>query len=190
MCPTKNTAQNDEKIDIREELAEMIRAEVKKEIGNRPSNILQVICVTPHDNYLDMLADKTGSFDAAIEYIKDCALGALSGDCKLIEKIYLDLGQQSICFMDKKKTRVRYYDEHEKPVTESKESLTRKLTNNLQNTYLKGINYLINRNLESRSHPCKFLETYDMMAWNEHIQKLMEPSYQNKLLNNIAIPFI
>src|SRR5690348_16322681 len=53
------------------------------------NNQLQVVCVGSNDNYLDMLTENWG-FDRALCFIKDCALSNLTGDCKLIEKIYLD----------------------------------------------------------------------------------------------------
>ena len=52
----------------------------------RVSNqILQVISIGCTDNYLDMLTEKWGDFDKALEYIKDCALSSLTGDCKVIK---------------------------------------------------------------------------------------------------------
>ena len=64
----------------------------------------------------------------------------------------------------------------------------RKLANNLQNTYLKGINHVINNNLESRKCPNKFLEEYDIQTWNQHIYKLSDTTYQKKIINQLSIP--
>ena len=52
-----------------------ISQELQKNTPNNIINnqILNVICVTNHDNYLDMLTDRLGDFNQAIEYIKDCA---------------------------------------------------------------------------------------------------------------------
>jgi hypothetical protein len=48
------------------------------------NQVLQVICVSNSDNYLDMSSDRMGNFDQVIEYIRDCALSNVSGDLKLI----------------------------------------------------------------------------------------------------------
>jgi hypothetical protein len=188
-----NTTDNlDElKCAIKNELIKELKGEFRAENHTSTNNLLQVICVTSTDNYLDMLTNKIGDFSKAIDYIKDCALSDVTGDCKLIEKIYFDsdiqYARRPISYVDKKKTRIRYNNETEE-IVESKEIFARKLANNLQNSYLKSINYLINRNLESRGCPNKFLETYDMIAWNAHIYKLMDDHYRNKMINNIDIP--
>ena len=70
---------------------------------------------------------------------------------------------------------------------ENKVQLGRKIANNLQNSYLKGVNYLINRNLDNRLCPNKFLETYDLQAWNQHIYNLSNLTYQKKIINNLNI---
>ena len=49
------------------------------------NNVLQVVCVTQNDNYLDILTQQMGDFDKALEYIKNCALGNICGDCQLIK---------------------------------------------------------------------------------------------------------
>ena len=73
------------------------------ELIQKPSNVinnnLQIICVGSNDNYLDMLSQQWG-FDRAIDYIKDCALSSLTGDCKLIEKIYIENHPNSINYID------------------------------------------------------------------------------------------
>ena len=66
--------------------------------------------------------------------------------------------------------------------------LGKKLANNLQNSYLKGVNYLINKNLENKRCPNKFLEEYDIQAWNQHIFALSDAKYQKKLVANLDIP--
>jgi hypothetical protein len=76
--------ENSEKqmAELKEKLEKQM-AELKEKpmISNQ---ILQVVCITSNDNYLDMLTEEWG-FDRAIEYIKDCALANLTGDCKLIK---------------------------------------------------------------------------------------------------------
>jgi hypothetical protein len=151
------------------------------------NNTLNIICVTPNDNYLDMLTNKIGDFTKAIDYVKECALSDMIGDCKLIERIYFDQCDNAIVYADKKKTKLKYYNEKREEVVESNDAFVRKIANNLQNTYLKGINHLINKNLESKGCPGKFLETYDIMSWNSHIYSLSDEHYRYKMLNQLDI---
>ena len=55
--------------------------------------------------------------------------------------------------------------------------------------YLKGINYLVTKNLDDHKCPNKFLEDYDLQTWNQHIYNLSDFSYQKKIINNLDIPF-
>ena len=178
--------------------------ELKKEprVNNQ---ILQVISIGSTDNYLDMLTQQWGDFDKALEYIKDCALSNLTGDCKLIEKIYIegciassnnyegDLVKPRsahIRFLDKSRTRVEYFNEKKEKIVDTKDLFGRKLANNLQNSYLKGVNHLINKNLENHRCPNKFLEEYDLQIWNQHIYDLSDQRYQRKIINQLNIPSI
>ena len=65
-----------------------------KIVEQHNQNILQVVCIGNNDNYLDMLTEQWG-FDRALGFIKDCALSQLSGDCKLLEKIYFESRNRS-----------------------------------------------------------------------------------------------
>ena len=154
---------------------------------NVTNNNLQIFCVSSNDNYLDMLTERWNSFDKALEYIKDCALSDLTGDCKLIKKIYCE-NANNIQFTDKTKTRITYYNEKKEKTIDSKESFGRKLANNLQNSYLKGVNYLITQTLTNRHCPNKFLEEYDVQLWNSHIYRLSDQKYQKQFINNLDVP--
>ena len=81
------------------------------ELKEKPliTNNLQIICVGQNDNYLDMLTQQWG-FGRALEYIKDCALSSLTGDCKLIEKMYIDDQSNSIHYIDKSRTKIKYFN--------------------------------------------------------------------------------
>jgi len=167
------------------------RLDIQEKKPNVSNNVLNLICVTGNDNYLDMLTEKIGNFEQAIEYIKDCALSDISGDCKLIEKIYLSEStndKNNIFFSDASRNKITYYNEKLEQVRENRASFGKKLANNLQNSYLKGINYLINRNLTNRESPNKFLEEYDLMAWNAHIYNLSDIVYQRKIVNQLNLP--
>ena len=152
------------------------------------TNNLQIVCLSNNDNYLDMLTQELGSFDRALDYIRDCALSSLKGDCKLVEKIYLSQDSQSnIQFTDRKRTYVEYFNEKKEKVKDTKELFGRKLANNLQNSYLKGVNHLITKNLENRGCPNKFLEDYDLQTWNQHIFDLSDLRYQKRIMNQLNI---
>ena len=178
--------KNRELAEIKE-MASKELAEIKK---NRVNQVLQVICVTNTDNYLDMLTERLGNFGDAIEYIKDCALSDLSGDCRLIEKIYLGADDPQIHYIDRGKTKIIFYNEKQERVVESKVSMGKKLANNLQNSYLKGINCLINRNLTQRANPNRLLEDYDLQTWNTHIYNLSDACYQKKMISQLSLPVI
>ena len=162
-------------------------AELMQKPHNVINNNLNIICVGQNDNYLDMLTQQLG-FDRAIEYIKDCALSSLTGDCKLIEKIYIENHPESITYIDKKRAKIQYFDENGNKIIDNKAQFGRKVANNLQNSYLKGINHLITENLNNKRCPNKFLEDYDIQAWNQHIFDLSELGYQKKIVNNLNIP--
>ena len=165
-----------------------LRTEIKVN-GPKIINNLQIVCVGNNDNYLDMLTRQLGDFSKALEYIKDCALSNLTGDCKLIKKIYSsdDISQNPIHFADKSRTKITYYNENKEKVIDSKELFGKKLANNLQNSYLKGVNHLINENLKNNRCPNKFLEDYDIQTWNQHIYNLSDLQYHRKLINHLEI---
>ena len=191
-----NTKLEKQIAELKEQSEKQIE-ELKKqfdELKNKPTNVnnqvLQVICVSNNDNYLDILTKEWGSFDLALEYIKDCALSSMTGDCKLIDKIYLSQSgsvSPAIRFLDKGKTKIEYFNEKKEKVIDSKEMFGKKIANNLQNSYLKGVNHLLNQNLENRRCPNKFLEDYDLQTWNQHIYDLSNVQYQKKIINNLSI---
>jgi hypothetical protein len=167
-------------------------AELKEKPGNVINNNLQIVCIGNNDNYLDMLTHEWQNFDRALQYIADCALSNVLGDCKLIEKIYLiedpPRSEVSIHYIDKNRTKIEYFNEKKEKVLDSKELFGRKISNNLQNSYLKGVNHLINKNLGNRLCPNKFLEEYDLQIWNQHIYDLSDHKYQRKMVNQLNIP--
>jgi hypothetical protein len=188
------TVETNKQIEALEKRIETLKEQTTKEIADlkqKPNNVgqvLQVICISSQDNYLDMLTSRLGDIDQAIEYIKDCALSNVTGDCKLIERIYFTSVGDHIHYVDKAKSHISYYNENREQVVDNKESFGRKIANNLQNSYLKGINYLINKNLEKRVSPNRFLEEYDLQAWNAHIYNLSDSCYQKKIVNQLNIP--
>ena len=183
----KSSKSDSEKFKQLEERIETLEKNGPKVVNNN----LQIVCIGNNDNYLDMLTEQCGSFEKALEYIKDCALSHLTGDCKLLEKIYMnngnETGPKSIRFTDKSRTKIEYRNENNEIVRDTKELFGRKLANNLQKSYLKGVNFLLTRNLESRGCPNKFLEEYDLQTWNGHIYELSDIKYHKKIINQLNI---
>jgi hypothetical protein len=94
----------------------------------------------------------------------------------------------NICFLDKNRNLVEYYDEKCNKVRDSTKVFSRKLANNLQNSYLKGVNHLIKTTLENHRCPNKLLGDYDLQAWNQHIYDLSDVRYQRKIINYLDLP--
>ncbi len=176
------------KVDFQHQINELKQQNTIIEQHNQ--NILQVVCVGSNDNYLDMLTEELG-FDKALGFIKNCALSQLSGDCKLLQKIYFNnqSGKVPIKYLDKKHNKIEFIDEKYQKIVDIKGAqLCQRLANNLQNSYLKGVNYLIKKNLENNMCPNKFLEEYDIQSWNQHIYELSDIKYQKKIMSQLDIP--
>lgn len=161
-----------------------------KDINNN-NNILQVLCVSEGQNFLDILTEHWGDYSRALEFVKDCALSSINGDCKLIEKIYFEGLEPPIKYLDRGRNKLEYVDENNNKRVDLKgHRVARILASNLQNSYLKGINYLINKNLNENRCPNKFLAEYDIQCWNNHIYELCDVKYQKKVIANLDIPGI
>lgn len=156
---------------------------------NYNTNTLQVLCVKHNDDYLNLLTAHWGDFEKALEFIKNCALSKMTGDCKLIEKIYFESNIEAetpIRYIDKGHTKIEYFDEFKKRIIDIRgQKLGKTLASNIQNTYLRGVNYLISRNQNN-----KFLAEYDIQSWNGHIYELSDVDYQKRLITNLDIPTI
>ena len=151
---------------------------------------LQVMCVNPDDNFLDTLTARSNAQEA-LNFIKDCALSRLAGDCRLLEKVYFStLGiRPPIMVMNNTRTRFVYYNENNQKVLETNPKvLARKLADCLQRTYLKGINLFRTDVSDSDSLKKDRLESYDVEDWNEHIHDLSDEKYQKKILDRLKIP--
>jgi len=197
-CQTRSVSPGENMASMEMEIKQLkeTQHDLQKQIlqlKDKPSvyvnnQVLQVVCVSQNDNYLDMLIERWDS-DRALAFIKDCALSSLIGDCKLIEKIYSNENQEiGIYFADKNRTKIEYYNEKKEIIRDNKEVFGRKLASNLQNSYLKGVNCLITHNLENRKCPNKFLEDYDLQIWNQHIFNLSDLRYQKKIVIQLNIP--
>ena len=156
------------------------------------NNILQVLCVGKDDNYLDMLTEKWGDYDRALKFVQNCALTDVRGDCQLIQQIYFDQD----CHRDHpspigytEDNQLCFIDENERRIVDHKGNiLGRRLANNLQISYLKGVNYLINKNITERRSPNRFLDEYDLQTWNRHTYNLLDPNVHQKIMKNLDIP--
>ncbi len=176
--------------DLKHEIREDLINQMKESSPQIINNNLQIVCVGNKDNYLDMLSTEWGNFDKALEYIAGCALSNLVGDCKLIELIYGSKNSNdlnSMRFIDKSLTKIEYFNELKEKVIDNRESFGKKLANNLQNSYLKGVNHLINETLDSNGCPNKLLEEYDIQLWNQHIYQLSDICYHKKIIAHLNI---
>ena len=163
-------------------------------IHNHNNQILQILCVGSNQNYLNMLTEQWGDYDKALCFIKDCALSSLIGDCKLLQKIYFSSDNPTeypIKYLDKNRKKLEYLNENKKRIVDPQGTrLGKILANNLQNSYLQGVNYLINRTLENKNCPNLFLDEYDIQSWNNHIYELSDARYQKKIMGCRLSPWM
>lgn len=170
-------------------LKNKIKNNESKPINNIHNLNFQVLCLDSNKNCLDLLSERCDDFVQALEFVKDCALSEISGDVRLIEKVYLEGKHPAMWYLDRKRHKIGWIDESgKKHVDNNGKIIIRKLASSLQNGYLKGVNYLIQKNLDSHKCPNKFLADYDIQAWNNHIYNLREEKYQLKLLSYLDLP--
>jgi hypothetical protein len=178
---------------LKKKIEEMENKNSEPRVIHQNNQILQILCVGDHQNYLDLLTEEMGDYNRALGFIKDCALSNVNGDCKLLEKIYFSGNngnqKQPIRYVDRHRKKLAYINKDREDVVDPHGvRLGKILANNLQNSYLQGINYLINQNLENRRCPSRFLDDYDLQSWNKHIYELSDQSYQKKIINSLNIP--
>ena len=131
------------------------------------NNILQVVCVSQTNNYLD--------WDTPIApfLVKLLNFGGYGGIPN---------------YIDKARTRIEYFDEKQELKIDKKnnfaanypiickiyffKSIAKSKSSDFCNTFFKSI----------------FLEEYDIQTWNQHIYNLSDISYQKKLMNQLNIP--
>jgi hypothetical protein len=139
-----------------------------------------------------MLTQKLGGFEQAVKFVTACALGDINGDFNIIEKLYFqDIDPQArpaFYYCDKAKTKIEFYNGKKELTVEKKIQFIRKIANNLQNCYLRIINHVTIENLNNQRCPNKLLGEYDFIAWNQHIHKLSDVTYQRQLVNRLDIP--
>lgn len=156
---------------------------------NDIKNTIQVLCVSGNQNYYDILTDKMGD-EYALDYIKSCALSSISGDCKLLEKIYAEAYKEGVMNIDdvalyytgKNRDNIEYINENQERIKDPKgKQAIKKIANNLQNGYLKGM-VKMQENFRDK------LDSFDIDEWNQHVYNLSDEKYQRKIINNIDIP--
>ncbi len=174
-------------------LGQSLIAREKPMINNHNQN-LNILCLGKDDNLLDMLSATEGIANA-LSYMKDCVLAQLAGDCRILEKAYkLDTEQAAIMYVNKSKTKFRYYDERRRLTTEGNASvMAKKIAGILQRSYLKGsqafkTDILGEERDDLSEENMPELEAYDIHLWNEHVQRLADDKYQRKLLRSLKIP--
>lgn len=160
---------------------------LRQEVNN--NNYVQVVCISPNDDFHKILAGRMGT-DAATKYILDCAKNNLEGDLNLLQKIYFEGKPESeypIKFLDRSRNKVEFIDEHKNKVMDPRGvELTKRICSNLQNGYLIEINKIIEANLDQQKDG-GFLDEYDIFNVNNHIYALSDPKYRKKLLNSLPI---
>ena len=157
--------------------------------SSKPSNINNLNLYL-HDNgdCLKILEERTRDFPKSLDFIKNCALSQLTGDIRLIEKIYLDSPNPAVYYLDKNKKKLAWKNEKGEEKIDTGGVVGRKLASNLQKGYINGVNHLIKKNTDEKRCPLKFLGEYDIQMWNDHIYQLCDVKYQKKLIYHSDIP--
>jgi hypothetical protein len=162
---------------------------------------LNVLCLGSKDNLLDILSNKEG-LPRALEYLKDCALAKLAGDCRILERVYqLETDQPVIMYLNQSKTKYVYYDDRRRRTVETNAKvMAKKLADILQRSYLKGMTCFKTDLAGNERDDClpihevhgqdkmPDLAPYDMQNWNEHVHLLSDEKYQKKVLTSMKIP--
>src|SRR5205823_6942734 len=140
-------------------------------------------------NYLAMLTERWGNYGRDLAFLKDCALSSINGDCRLLEKIYFASENPEDCpikMLDRNRKKLEYVDENNEIVIDPQGlRLAKILANNLQNSYLQGVNYLINLSMEDKQSSKPAIEDYDVQCWNDHIYALSDLRYQKKIISSL-----
>lgn len=155
------------------------------------NNTQNTICFGVDDNLLDILAYFEG-LPKALEYLKECVFKPLSGDYRILEKVYkFDTDKAAIMYTNKSKTEYVYYDEYHSRILETDfKIIAKKLADILHRSYMKGIDILVKG---SKSIPQNImyqlpkLTQDDIKMWNEHLDDLKDETYQTKLLTSLMI---
>jgi hypothetical protein len=189
-------ASTDQRLkEMEDKIAQLAMGHMVPAVNNQNLNIL---CLGSKDNLLDILASSDG-LPNALSYLKGCALARLSGDCRILERVYkLDTAQAAIMYANKSKTKFVYYDERQRRTVESnKEVMAKKLADILQLSYLKRMGSFRTDILDNQRDDYREslelvnmpeLAPYDLQIWNAHIHELADENYQKKVLKNLKIP--
>jgi uridine kinase len=175
-----------------------VRPHVQNIINNDNKN-LNVMCIGPKDNLLDILSSREG-LHLALTYIKDSALGRVAADCRILERAYLPPGvRPAIMYRNQSKNQLVYYDEeNERQIETNPSVLAKKLADILQRSYLKGMDTFKTdlcgekrRGLPTKQSQKDIpeVDAYDINLMNEHIHELQNEKYQKSLLKSMKIPF-
>lgn len=138
-----------------------------------------IMCLNSEDNLLDILIQQIG-LESALTYVKNCGLGFLAGDCRILQRVYLPEGKRpAIMYLNKSKTQFVYYNEKNERVEINLACLGKKLANVLQRSYLKAIS----------SHSCVMpqLEECFLESWSDHINDLNNKDSQEGILKSINL---
>lgn len=181
----ENVNKNTETIKQQEEYVNKNTKDITT-IKNRPvqNNMIQILNVG-EDDYFQLMENKLGSFDRALEYIRGCALGGIESDRKLLQRLYLEGDQPTICYTDRARGKLQYKDKSGKLKDDSKGAyLSKILADNLYNGYKTGIKHwqhIYAKNEEALGDP-------DIEIWRGHIYDLATERYRKKLFSGLNIP--
>ncbi len=186
-----------------QQLKDLVSDEVDRKISMKSPSVhnqnLNVMCLGLQDNLLDILT-KQITLPLALTFVKNSALGKLSGDIRILQKVYLpDDKRPAIMYHNKSKTQFVYYNENNDRVVETNmATMAKKLADILQRTYLKGMqSFKIDLCGEDREDQLPIapqsslmptVEPYDLDTWNAHIHDLRDEKYQKKILRSMGIP--
>jgi hypothetical protein len=148
--------------------------------SNDLNSSIRVPIVPPagQSSYLDYLNYLFNNKRDVTSFVKECALAGMSGDYKLLRKIYFENNQNvTIKCLHKKKRKYTFYNENEEFVVDYGGQVLGKIfANCLQRCYLKvGSDPTISNQLND----------YDQQSWNQHVYELSELKYQKKLMSNL-----
>lgn len=185
---------------INREQYENIMFEIKKlkeknDYASKPiinNNHLYINCVGRSDDYIEILSERLGDTNLALNYIADCALSKITGDCKLLECIYFSPGGNpddcAIRCDNHNRKNIRFKDKDTQRIVVDKDGtiLGKRLGASLQKAYLGTLKKDVEKKLMKEGKP--LYENFDGTACLEHVHELSEPKYQKALIRNLEIP--
>jgi hypothetical protein len=188
-----------DKLDIQTEALNVVKDDlevIKYDSQPNLTNNLNVLCLTGKEDYCKELLSH-GDSKKTLIYIKNCALGRINGDCRLLIKMCgLDTNQPTIVYENKGKTKIAYYDGQRRRTVESNlDEIAKKLASNLITTYFSMSDHIKNddgtfKKIQSNDPNLPVIEQHEIALINQHAFELREKIYRKDLLKSLPIRFI